>query len=505
MMQLRPFQLEAVERIREHIRRGCRKIVLVAPTGSGKTVIMSHIIQHAVAKDKTVLFLVHRVELAAQGSEKLDSFGVDHGVIMSSHPRRRPWLKVQIASVPTLTRRLNKLPPADLIFCDETHRIRGKSWQKLLAAYPQAVVVGATATPLRADGLGLGEFYQEMVSCPSVNALTRMGYLVTSRVYAPAKPDVSKVTHDHKTGDYATGALAEVMDRQVLVGDIVQHWLRLARREAGGVGIHILDRSNSGTSTDRRTPDEENNGTIEANGKNTIGPRTTTHLSGTHRPTVCFAVSVAHSRHIVEQFQAAGVAAEHLDGETPAAERKRILEDLASGKLDLVSNCEVLTEGWDCPAVSCAILARPTESLGLYLQMVGRILRPAPGKLDALIIDHSGMVHRHGFPDDDREWVLAGDREYRRDATDKTPGVKICPQCFLAMSAKVRECPNCGTAPPLQNRVVAQVEGELREETGGRASECILCGCRHGDKWKCLTCGGDMLPVPRRVRMGVAV
>lgn len=564
-MNLRPFQLDAVQNLRNEIKLRRRSILLVSPTGSGKTVIAAHMIEQAVRKGKRIYFLAHRVELIEQCSAKLDALEIDHGVIMANHSRRRPWLDVQVASVPTLARRMKDetdiakktgrrvqeeisrslelsekhhartsggVPSGptyahvqqrpDLIFIDEAHRARSRSYQKILAANPQAVAIGLTATPVRADGLGLGELFQSMVACPSVAELTRMGFLVPSRVYAPAKPDVSKVETDRKTGDYATAGLAHVMDTRPLVGDIVGHWMKLGRVENG----------KESEATERETAQEEST-TIhdgQANGQRAGGRGDSSNVRdvrigditrsskastgdaqnlaspvrghGRFRPTVCFAVSVDHSRHIADQFQKAGIGAEHIDATTPPDTRRRILDGLSDSSVQVVCNVEVLTEGWDCPAVSHIIMARPTQSLGLHLQMCGRVLRPSDGKSDAVIQDHAGNVHRHGFVDDEREWTLTYDRDYLRDRRNDSPGVKTCPWCFRAMRSQEILCPGCGRGPEVRECVVPHIDGELREETGGRPKECIRCGCRYGHGWQCGACGGEMLPVPRKMRIG---
>src|SRR6516162_8899478 len=198
--------------------------------------------------------------------------------------------------------------------------------------------------------------FEIIVEGPPVAELIKAGYLVPTRVYAPYRPDLSGVRVER--GDYVENQLAERMDKQQLVGDIATHWLRLAKR----------------------------------------------------RPTVAFATSVGHSVHLRNQFRASGVLAEHIDGSTPVEERDRTLARLAAGTVEVVCNYMVLTEGWDQPKVSCLVLARPTKHMGLYRQMVGRVLRPAPGKADALILDHAGAVFEHGFVDEPVIWTLAEDK-----------------------------------------------------------------------------------------------
>src|SRR6266566_5616816 len=338
---LRPYQTNIVADFERHIAQGERKILLVAPTGSGKTVIASAIIAGCTRR---VLVVAHRREIINQTSEKLTARGVSHGIIQAGEEKRlRPMAAVQVASIQTLHARAIRsstmlMPLADLLIIDEAHHACAMTYQKVIAAFPDAIILGLTATPCRGDGRGLGGIFKTMIECPQVPDLIEQGYLVKSRVYAPVDPDLRGVRT--QAGDYVESQLAERMDKDQLVGDIVTHW----------------------------------------------------HKYGERRRTVCFACSVGHSIHIKDEFVRAGVRAEHLDGSTPKDEREAILARLASGETEVVSNCMVLTEGFDCPDIGCIILARPTKKMGLFRQMIGRGLRPADGKSDCIILDHSGAA-----------------------------------------------------------------------------------------------------------------
>lgn len=388
-MQLRPYQAQMQADARAAIRDGMRRLILCVATGGGKTVIASSIIAAAAAKGSRLLFLAHRKELIDQASAKLDLFGIDHGIIMAKHWRRRASALVQVASIQTLIRR--DLPPADIIIIDEAHRSLAKSYQDLVNAYPGAVVLGLTATPVRADGRGLGDVYQTIVQGPAIHDLIHEGFLVNPRHFAPARPDLTGV--HSKRGDYDETELAAAVNHPDLVGDIVGHWQQLA---AG-------------------------------------------------RLTVAFAVNIEHSRHIVRAFQAAGIAADHLDGTMPGPERDAILNRLASGETRVLSNVGILTEGWDLPACSCVILARPTQSEGLYIQMAGRALRTAPGKDDCIILDHAGCAHAHGLVTEPREWAL--DPSKKRGKKGKQIRVSTCDRCYAAYASQSRQCPACGHVP----------------------------------------------------------
>jgi DNA repair protein RadD len=423
---LRPYQLDVIARIESEIAAGRSRICVAAPTGSGKTVIAADLIAKNVACGKRVLFIVHRRELTDQTSQKLHTFGLDHGIIQAGYPTR-PGARVQVASIQTLHSRALRsctidLPAADVLFVDEAHHARARTYEKLIAAYPHAIIIGLTATPCRGDGRGLGNIFQVLVECPSVAALATAGYLVPVKIFAPVRPDLSGISIAR--GDYVESQLAERMNTAPLVGDIVEHWYRL----------------------------------------------------GEGRRTVVFTVNVAHSIHVRNEFRRSGVLAEHIDGSTPVEERKQILARFAAGTVDVVCNCAVLTEGWDRPEASCLILARPTRSLGLYRQMVGRVQRPAPaiGKTDAVILDHSGAVFVHGFPDDETIWTLREDRraenrDHRiRGHDNHAPALTTCPECSAVRFAG-KPCTVCGWRPVKKPKPVEIADGELGEVSRDRS------------------------------------
>lgn len=408
MITLRPYQADAVERCRAALR-AVRRVLLVAPTGAGKTVIASHVILRAHERQRRVLFFAHRRELINQAVDKLVKAGIPTtqvGVLMGADKRQRPSAPIQVASIDTWRNR--ERPPADLVIVDEAHRSLSPTYRDATAHYGEqgAVVLGMTATPYRADGRGLGDVYEALELVANPRELIDAGFLVEPRVFSGGMPDLAGV-HTRR-GDYVESELAARMNVSGLVGDIVGEWLRRAEG----------------------------------------------------RRTVAFAVDVAHSKAIRDAFLAADVPAEHLDGSTPTAERDAILARLERGETLIVSNCGVLCEGWDQPAVKCAILARPTKSTGLYLQQAGRILRPWEG-LGALILDHAGNALAHGLPQDTREFSLDA---AKRVANGAQP-TKACSECAAVVALGVRECPECGhafeaaepTAP------VVKAPGQLRE------------------------------------------
>ena len=251
--------------------------------------------------------------------------------------------------------------------------------------------------------------FHKMVQGPSIKELIALGYLVPVEPWAPSQPDLDKVKK--RMGDYEKEALAEKMDVPQLVGDIVENWARIC-------------------------PD---------------------------RQTVVFSVSVKHSIHIRDCFQEAGIKAEHLDGKTDKPERDELLRKFMAGEIQVITNCMVLTEGWDCPAASCCILARPTKSLTLYIQMAGRVLRPFPGKANAIMLDHAGVIMEHGFIDADRQWSLESGKKAKPGTA---PGTKkeslpiICGDCAHVYSGQI-QCPKCGWKPVTKGKPFAVIEGKL--------------------------------------------
>jgi DNA repair protein RadD len=427
-MDLYTYQVGVVNDFDGKTAAGHTRIVCVAPTGAGKTIIASAIIRKYHAAYKSVLFLSHRIEITKQTSDKLTRFCVPHGVIQADLPELlRPQERIQVASIQTLVARAMRsdrmeLPSADLIIFDEAHHCLAKTYRKIAEAYPDAIKLGLTATPCRGDNRGLGTDFGTMIQAPQVPELIKLGVLVPTRVYAPVDPDLKGVRT--VAGDYNQKQLAERMDQSGLVGDIISHWLRYGER----------------------------------------------------RKTVCFATSVEHSIHIRDEFCAHGVRCEHIDGSTPEDERNKTLARLASGDAEVVSNCMVLTEGWDMPEVGCIILARPTKSFQLYRQMIGRAIRSCShtGKQNAIVLDHAGATFRHGLVEDPVEWTLDEDHKVENKThearTSEYSQRKLieCPQCSALRTAG-EACPHCGFLPQRRGQAFVCDDGELGLIEGGRA------------------------------------
>lgn len=409
---LRPYQQAILDGLHGSLAEHDR-VLAVSPTGSGKSWLIAHMLDEIEAAHQSALVLVHRREIIYQLRDHLDARGTDHGIILAGErPRLIP--RIQIGSIQSFVARYirgkRQPPPANWLIIDEAHLSLAPSYHKVLDLYPGAKLLGFTATPCRGDGRGLGNIYTDMVERADIEGLIEAGYLVPTRVMAPSIPDLTGVRV--RLGDYVPGEVEELMDNKTLVGDAVRHWLDHARG----------------------------------------------------RKTVCFTSGVSHSLHVCEEFRRAGIQAEHLDGNTDKQHREKILHQLTHGDLQVVTNCEVLTTGWDAPCVSCMVMMRPTKSYGLYLQMAGRILRPYPGKQDALILDHGGNVYRHGFPEDAGNWSLDPDERIqdRREREKKERQPTTCRNCWTVYTGR-RDCPECGWVPTPQARAADIKEGRLQE------------------------------------------
>jgi len=410
-IDLRPYQLEALDSLRAHVRAGRKRIVLTMPTGGGKTVVAAAMIRSAVSRGSRCLFLAHRRELIDQTLDKLNRFGVQAGVIMANDRRADSYLPVQVASVQTLVRRLDRKPAATLVVVDECHHATSETYRKVVNAYAGATVIGLTATPWRSDKIGLADIYETSVLATTPGELIRGGALVPYDAFAYDAPDLHTVKIT--AGEFNQRDLAIACNTQVLVGSVVREYIEHARG----------------------------------------------------RRAILFPVNIEHSQALVSELNSAGQTAEHIDCNTPGEIRDSAIQRFRSGALTILSSVGVLTEGFDAPAAEVCILARPTKSLSLHLQMIGRVLRPSPetGKRSALIHDHAGNILRHGFPDDERDYSLT--------ATPARVIAKMtCPACFQIFNrTNAGHCPKCGTLIAIP---------EERSESGGRMEHEVVEGRR---------------------------
>lgn len=419
-MELRPYQQTAVQNLRSGLAGGVLRLMLCSPTGSGKTEIGMAIVKGAQSKRKRVAFLCNRVHLVEQTSRRFTKSGISHGIIQGENTSRI-YEDVLVASIQTVARR--GMPEVDLILIDEAHAVAGsKDYRAVIAAAKGRPVIGLSATPY-AKGLGKhyaelgGALFEKMVVASTIADLIAEGFLVDCDVYGPSEPDMTGIKQSKNAFgemDYSDADVGRAVDKPELIGDIVKHWFKLAK----------------------------------------------------DTPTVCFASNIAHSKHIVEQFIAAGVTAEHIDCYTEDVDRQAILRRISSGETTVISNVGILAEGWDFPACKTLILARPTKSLIRYIQMAGRVLRPHESKERALILDHSGTVRRLGFPTDEFPLELDdGKPKESKGSAKKEERLPVaCTSCTYLKPAKIHKCPICGFTPEKQN-AVETAPGELQKMT----------------------------------------
>lgn len=413
--ELRPYQSEAIHGLRTAFADGCHSPLLVLPTGGGKTVCFSYLTSQLASRGKRAAVLVHRDELVDQVSDTLASFDVPHGFIAAGRLYdRRPL--VHVASVQTLARRMDRVAVPDYVICDEAHHCIGAStWGKVVAEWrrvnPALRLIGVTATPERLSGEGLGEVFDEMVLGPSTRELIDLGALAEYRLFAPSQQlDLSGVRS--RMGDFIRGEVAAKVDKPAIIGSAVGEY----RAKLNGA------------------------------------------------PAVAFCVSIEHAEHVAEQFRAQGFRAAKLDGTMDRGVRRELVKDFGRGVVQVLTSVDVISEGFDIPGIVGAILLRPTQSLGLYLQQVGRALRTAPGKEAAILLDHVGNSQRHGLPDDPREWSLLGRERKGRGAKDPDDvAIRQCPACYAISPAAAAKCRDCGAPFPIKARTIEEVAGTLSE------------------------------------------
>lgn len=404
----RSYQPDLLARIAQALRSK-RRICVQSATGSGKTTIFGVLIAAAVEARLRVLVLATRTRLVRQIHDRLDSMNVAHGVIAASLPGLTNWSQlVQVASVDTLYRRCiadakMPLPPADVVVFDEAHLALGASRQAILNSYPTAWQFGFTATPAKTSGASLRDQFDTLILGPPVTDLVASGMLVRPRIFNTpviSAKDLKAVGTDGKTGDYKNGRLSELMSRPKLIGDVVENWLAIA------------------------------------NGQRTL----------------VFACDKKHGAELLLKFRQAGVAAEQLTDDDDDDTREEVIARLEAGVTTVVINCFLLSYGIDIPLVDCVVLARPTRSVVMYLQSVGRGMRPAPGKEYFSLIDHGRVIDSLGRPLYDRDWSLdsssnvnaqARERMQRMQADEKPRTCKEC-KCQWLTTEDGNSCPNCG-------------------------------------------------------------
>lgn len=383
-MKPRNYQIQSIEELREGFKKGLMSQVLCMPTGAGKTYTFTTITKSAIKNNKKVMIICDRKELIGQAEFNLNRLGLNPTIIAPGY--KQHLNNCYLASVDTLRRR--ELPEVDIIIIDEAHK---QTFDKIIMKYREEtpynpLFIGATATPLRTGKqTSLHVLYDAIVEPVTITNLLDQGFLVPCITYA-AKEDFSdvKVTGN----DYNSAALYEKFNKSKLYDGVIEKYKQFAE------------------------------------GKKTL----------------VFNVNVEHSKKMVQGFRAAGYSAEHLDGSTPKTRRKQILEDFSNGVFKILSNCSVLTTGYDEPSIEAVIINRATKSLPLYLQMVGRGSRLYDNKENFICIDMGSNVYEHGLWQDGRSWELV---KKRRPKAGVAP-VKLCESCEAMNHASARKCSECG-------------------------------------------------------------
>lgn len=453
-IELRYYQNDLIDGIEGHWNAGARNVVAVSPTGSGKSATMARLLKRHNVYSTAI---AHRQELVSQIALALAKDGVPHKFIAPDAVRRNciriqemelgynthdPLAKIAVAGVDTLIR----LDPSDqhLRRCeawviDEAHHLLAphiNKWGKATEMMPNACGLGVTATPLRADGKGLGRHadgvFDAMVVGPSMRTLINECYLTDYRIFSPPSDlDLTQVDVSQATGDYNQDQVRKAVHKSHIVGDAISHYQRICPGKRG----------------------------------------------------IAFAVDVEDAQKIAAAFNAAGVPAAAVSAKTPDMERMVTLRRFRAGELKMLVNVDLFGEGFDVPACDVVIMLRPTMSYGLYIQIFGRCLRvvfadgfdlstvagrrmamAAAGKTHGIIIDHVGNVLRHGLPDAPRDWTLDRRERRSRSAPNDVIPTRACPDCTAVYERTFSACPYCGYKPePAGRSLPEQVDGDLIE------------------------------------------
>ena len=429
----RPYQTKLFTDVRRAIVQGNRRILVVLPTGGGKGYLAARMLEMAAAKGSDSIFFAAQRELIFQLGKQLEKLNVPSQTIMAgvdneyeSGDHFVSASMVRLIAKDTLwsrgfKRKKIEIPPAKIVHYDEAHGSLAKTTQVMLEHFGESIIIGWTATPCRSDNKPLGSFYDCMVKGATYKELQDDGFLVPCRVIAPDRPDLKGLSSSR--GDYAKAALEKRMNRDEMVGNIIEEWK-----------IHSKGRS-----------------------------------------TVCFAAGVAHSIHIRDQFLSIGIPAEHVDGKTEDTEREDIMGRVADGTTTVLCNYGVATTGVDIPRLKCMICARPTKSFGLWRQMAGRVQRPFPGNDEALIIDHSDNCLIFGYPDEDVDWVIDGDGDIAKAHAERKKQEKQgsepahCVKCHTVYRGS--HCPSCGHKPERKSEDLEMTKGHLKELERDKANK----------------------------------
>lgn len=410
MIQLRPYQKDSVAVLRENFRRGNRKVVLCAPTGSGKTVTFSYLVSATLQKDlfAKVLILTNRAELLTQAGGTLQKMGIRYEPITADNKRINLQARCYVGMVETYKKRIKKHPELlnmNLVIIDEAHY---GNFKTLFKEWPENVyVIGATATPLSASKDDpLSNYYQSLVNPVQIADLIEDGYLVPAVTYA-ARIDRTALRTD-SMGEYSDASQMETF----------------AKRE---VYAGLISKFRQFCTTD-----------------------------GAPRKTIIFNVNIAHSKAVVAEFEAAGIRAKHLDGETDPWERESLISGFKSGAFPVICNVGILNAGFDDPSVEVIIMNRATTSVSLWLQCCGRGSRPSPGKEKFTILDMGDNWQELGLWEQPRPWDELWCKKRKKSDKAGVSPVKDCPECGALVSMSARQCTECNYEFPVKEKEPAK-------------------------------------------------
>jgi len=395
-IELRPYQINLINKTKEAIIRGRYAPCIVAPCGSGKSVVISEIIRSATLKKNHVLFLIHRKEILDQIKKTLLSNDVDLEY-------------VELGMVQTVVRRLDKTKEPKMIVVDESHHAPANSYKKIFDHFSDALRVSFTATPIRLNGSGLGDVNDILIEEVDAKWLIENNFLSPYKYYAPKLIDITKLKLN-SLREFSSTSIDAAMDDKTIYGDAIKHYKQLADGEQA----------------------------------------------------IAYCHNVIASKNLADEFKQQGINAVHLDGKTKKSERDEIIQKFRDKEIQIITNCDIIGEGFDVPDCSTVIMLRPTESLSLFIQQSMRGMRYRPGKT-SIIIDHVDNVRRHGLPDMEREWSLDGKKKSSSGPAEVP--IRECTNCFAVFPPTEKQCPECGHEPEVKEIKKYEVEesAELEE------------------------------------------
>lgn len=396
VIKLRDYQLELIDGVYNSLRKRNKRIMVVSPAGSGKTVTMSEIARRATSKKNRVLFVVHRIEIVQQARQTFVANDVDMNYC-------------EVGMIQTISNKVkkDKVKKPTTILIDEAHHSLSKTYVDIVDAFPDAVVLGFTATPTRLSNKGFTEVFTDLILGKSVKWLIDNNRLAPFKYYSVNLLQNIQMKHN-ATGEFSNASIEEAMQKTIF-GDVIENYQKFAE------------------------------------GKKTI----------------VYTHSVEASKTVADKFNSNGYKAMQVDGKTPKDERELAMELFRSGEIKILVNAELYGEGVDVPDCECVILLRPTESLTLFIQQTMRAMRYQPNK-QAIIIDHVGNYSRHGLPDTEHNWLEHFEGTSKKSNQSDSIPVKECESCYAVVASAYTVCPVCGEEFPKEDPTEYQID-ESRE------------------------------------------